>query len=318
VLALLGIGFDAQFFGVKMNDFLISLVSLLVGIIASVWASAYYFRKSVRKSLTPYIQFYSSPFIGVADDVKKTLQIFYNGVPVDELFEIQFVIQNTGDKAICNLMEPLSFKVPDNCKLLDAFLLYRDPLELKINLDIQADRTSFAIDFRLLNSRDYFVLKILLDGAPEVDELRFSILVDELPPTLNVVQLNPAAVATPTKKSIEFSLLGGGLLLLFFGLVLLALTYNSWPISASGANKSDYVLQFTSKGLLAILAAVPALVLTMVGAMVSALAVFSGRYPFAKSKFVLPEGLDRPHWRLFTRNFHSEPSEISPSHKRKA
>lgn len=274
-----------------------------MGIIASVWASAYYFRKLVRKSLTPYIQFYSSPFIGIADDVKKTLQISYNGMPIDELFEIQFVIQNTGDKAVCNLMEPLSFEIPAECTLLDASLLHCDPKELKISLNIEANRRSFSIDFKLLNSRDFFVLKVLLNGVPEIKNLKFNILVDELPPVLTAVQLSTDAISTSTKKPIEFSLLGIGLFLLFFGLVLIAHVYYGSHSHSFDFNKLFTVESFRS--LIAILSIIPALVLTMAGAMISTLTVFSGRYPFVRKRIVLPEGLNRPQWRLFARDAHA-------------
>ncbi len=141
-----------------MNDLALSLGSLIVGIVASVWVSAYYFRRSMRKSLTPYIQFYSSPFKGIDPDVKKALQITYQGTPVDDLFEIQFLVANTGDKAIRDVIEPLSFSVPESCELLDASLLHLDPAELKVNLAISEDRRSFKMNFPLLNSGSFFVL----------------------------------------------------------------------------------------------------------------------------------------------------------------
>lgn len=290
-----------------MNELALSLGSLIVGIVASVWVSAYYFRKSLRKSLTPYVQFYSSPFKGIDPAVKKALQVTYQGTPVDDLYEVQFLIANTGDKAIRDLIEPLTFSVPEKCSLLDASLLHLDPPELKVVLIVSDDRRAVKLNFPLLNSNDFFVLKVLLNGTPKFDELKFSVLIDELPPTLKPERLSFDAVGTSRKQEVEFSLLAVGLIVTLFGFVLFKVVYDGWvllPKFESGA--VSYLSQLGLGGVTICLAVIPAFLLTLLGALMSAAAMFDGSFPPSKKKFVLPEGLAKSHFRFAVRDIDAE------------
>ena len=87
-----------------MNDLVISIGSLIVGVVAS----RYYFKRTVDKSLTPYIHFSSSLFDGVDPSVRESLKIAYKGTPVNELLEIQFLIANTGERSIRDVIHPLT------------------------------------------------------------------------------------------------------------------------------------------------------------------------------------------------------------------
>jgi hypothetical protein len=293
--------------GSPLNELALSLGSLIVGIVATVLVSAYYFRKSVRKSLTPYVQFYSSPFKGIDPAVKKALQVTYLGTPVDELYEVQFLIANTGDKAIRDLIEPLTFSVPEKCSLLDASLLHLDPPELKIELIVSEDRQDVKLSFPLLNSNDFFVLKVLLNGTPKFNELKFSILVDELPPTLKPERLNFDAVGTSRKRKVEFSLLAGGLITTLLGLVLFKVIYDGWfvlPKLEGGA--LTYLSQLGIGGVAIYIAVAPAFLFTFFGALMSAAAIFDGKFPPSKKKFVLPEGLAKSHLSFTARDSDAE------------
>jgi hypothetical protein len=282
-----------------MNELALSLGSLIVGIVASVWVSAYYFRKGLRKSLTPYVQFYSSPFKGIDPTVKKALEVTYQGTPVDELYEVQFLIANTGDKAIRDLIEPLTFPVPEKCELLDASLLHLDPPELRVELIVCEDRRAFKLNFPLLNSNDFFVLKVLLNGTPKFTELKFTVLVDELPPTLTAQRLNFDAVGTSRKRKVEFSLLAVGALVTMFGLVLFKVIYDSWiPLPRFEGGVTSFLTQIGFSGVAVRLAVIPAFLLTLFGALMSAAAMFDGSFPPSKKKFVLPEGLAKSHFRF--------------------
>jgi len=78
-----------------MNELLISIGSLVIGIIATVLVTKYYFRRSLEKSLTPYIQFSSSPLKDIDPAVRKALEVKYQDHAIDNLYEIQFLIANT-------------------------------------------------------------------------------------------------------------------------------------------------------------------------------------------------------------------------------
>jgi hypothetical protein len=293
--------------GSPLNELALSLGSLIVGIVATVLVSAYYFRKSVRKSLTPYVQFYSSPFKGIDPAVKKALQVTYLGTPVDELYEVQFLIANTGDKAIRDLIEPLTFSVPEKCSLLDASLLHLDPPELKIELIVSEDRQDVKLSFPLLNSNDFFVLKVLLNGTPKFNELKFSILVDELPPTLKPERLNFDAVGTSRKRKVEFSLLAGGLITALLGLVLFKVIYDGWVVLPKiEGDALTYLSQLGLGGVAIYIATAPAFMLTLFGLLMVAEAMFDGKLLPSKKKFVLPEGLAKSHLSFTVRGSDAE------------
>lgn len=95
-----------------MNEFTIAVGSLIVGVLVTIWVSRYYFRRTVDKALTPYIQFASSLFDGVDPAVRESLKISYKGTAVTELLEIQFLVANTGERAIRDVIAPLSVSVP--------------------------------------------------------------------------------------------------------------------------------------------------------------------------------------------------------------
>lgn len=282
-----------------MNDLLLSIVSLVIGIVASVWVSAYYFRKSLRKSLTPYIQYYASPFSGMDPDVKKALQVTYHGIPVEDLFEIQFLIANTGDKAIRDVIEPLALTVPDGCTLLDASIIHRDPNELRVELVVPEDKRKLTVDFPLLNSQDFFILKLLLNGSPKTEELNFSIVVDELPPVLKPERLGYGDIVSTKKKEFEFSLLGIGLVLAVCGIAGFKVIYDSWH-SVPGV-EGGFLLFFTNlglSGLAVILTTIPAFLFTLIGVMMFAGSFSDGRFPPSKKKFIVPENIRKSHFRF--------------------
>ena len=87
-----------------MGNYLFVLGSVIVGIIATIWVSNHYFLRSRRKSLTPYIQFFTSVFRGVDPSVRDALEIEYKEVQIHDLFEIQFLIANTGERPIRDIL----------------------------------------------------------------------------------------------------------------------------------------------------------------------------------------------------------------------
>ena len=285
-----------------MNDLVVSLGSLIVGVVASVWVSAYYFRRSLTKSLTPYVQFSSKPFQGISADVRKALQVTYAGVAVEDLYEVQFVIANTGDKAIRDLIEPLALAVPEKSVLLDAAVLHAEPQELKTKLKIPEDRRSIFIDFPLLNRGDFFVLKVLLNGAPKLEELKFSILVDELPRQLPAQRLEFDAIANSKKREMSFPLLGFGLVMILFGLALFKVVFDAWTgLPSTEGGIIVFLSRLTIGAVATWLVPAPAFILTLIGAMMSAAALFDGSFPPRKKKFVLPENLARTPFRAMIR-----------------
>jgi len=286
-----------------MNDLLLSIVGLLIGIISSVLVSAYYFRRSLTKSLTPYVQYYSSPFKGLDADVRNALKVTYQNEPVEDLFEIQFLIANTGDKAIRDVIEPLLLVIPDTCALLDASIIHKSPNELRINLDVDKKLNKLTVNFPLLNSADFFILKLLLNGTPKTDKWKFSIVVDELPPTLKAERLSYDSIASSKKREFEISLLGFGLLATFCGLAAFKVIYGALSYLPNFEGSwTTLFFQLNLDTIAILLTAISALIFTLIGIMMTAASFTEGRFPPSKKKFVVPEHIHKSYVRFIIRD----------------
>lgn len=221
-----------------------SFVSLLVGIIVTILVSNHYFRRSTRKSLTPFIQFSSSVFQGIDSAVKDSLNIEYNQVKINDLFEIQFLIANTGERAIRDIITPLALHVPKASRILDASILYIQPKGREVFISVEGSDVVF--EFPLLNPEDFFIAKILLEGEPKDKDFSFSISVDDLPPTIYPRLLPPELIDTGKKRKFDSFNLFIGFALIILGLSLAELTYAQWP-TISESWKIGFWVTFKNK-----------------------------------------------------------------------
>ena len=211
-----------------MNELLLSLGSALVGILATLWVGRYYFRQTVSKCLTPYTQFASSVFRGLDNSLRDTLKISYKGTPVDDLLEIQFLIANTGVRAIRDIIAPLTLTIPASCKLLDAAVIYVSPSGRAVKA--QAETGKVVLDFALLNSDEFFILKVLLQGQAKPKDFQFTITVDDLPPILEPQPMPPDLLSDDKHRKFESPMLIVGTVLLLIGTAVAALIHHAWPI----------------------------------------------------------------------------------------
>ena len=289
-----------------MDNFLTALGSIIVGVIATIWVSNHYFRRSKKKSLTPYIQFSTSVFRGVDPSVRDSLKIEYKEVKINDLYEIQFLVANTGERAIRDIIQPLTLHVPEGSQILDASILHIHPEGREVSISVEGSDTIFK--FPLLNSDDFFITKILLEGEPKDKDFSFSISVDDLPPTLKPRFLPHDLVDTGEKRKFEIGLLIGGFVCLAIGSSLSGLIYAQWP-TISALWKTGLLV--TIKGNWLILASVcitalPALVLIVIGPMMAIGAFTNFSFP-KKRRFPVPSDYIRRPFRLYhPRNFHVE------------
>jgi hypothetical protein len=202
-----------------MSETQIAIASLVIGAVFSGVIAWYFFRKSVSKRLSAYIQF-ASPVLSRVDDpeVRKALEISYRGTKIDDLLQVQFVIANEGQRAIRDLIEPLAVTIPKPAKLLEATILHVEPKGRQVSIgstDLPDGQSRVDIKFKLLNKGEFFFVKMLINGKLDVDALRFRIAVDDLPPVI-------APERQPFRTSEEEPTTGVGAVLL--GLVPLALS----------------------------------------------------------------------------------------------
>jgi hypothetical protein len=293
-----------------MDTFLTALASILVGVVATIWVFSHYYRRSTKKSLTPYIQFSTSVFRGVESTLREALKIHYKDVPVTDLFEIQFLIANTGHRPIRDLIEPLTVDAPNGCEILDASILHIHPAERHVHIDATESVNTFR--FPLLNADEFFIAKLLLKGQPNAKEFKFRISVDDLPPILKPSFLPPELIDTGEKRTFEKGLFLAGLVVLAIGSAVAGLIYGHW--SSIEAIWTDGLLSAVQSHWLIILSAsitvLPALILLVIGPMLLIGAFTNFTFPKSR-KFPVPSDYARSP--LFWHRIHSDEIALNQS-----
>lgn len=294
-----------------MDNVILSILSLFIGVLATIFVSRYYFQRSVKKALTPYIDFSSDLLRGIDPEVRSLLVINYQGLPVEDLFQIQFLIANTGEKAIRDLIQPLTLKIPDGSKLMDANIRYISPTGRKVEIVIDKDNNEIHYTFPLLNKDEFFITKLLISGSPKEEDFKFSISVDDIPPVLKPQYLPYEEVeidSNEKKGKIDFgSILGGlSLLVVAYSLVNLSLYVN---INFPHFKPSEWIDFFKNIAFLHISVLFGWLVGIVIGLIGIALIIsgFEDIRLFKKKKFLIPDGIISPR-----RFFLSHSSSLEP------
>lgn len=203
-----------------METILYTAIGVVLGGIITYLVGKYYYKKNTKeKSLTPFLQFVSGVLTDVDPQVKEKLKVHYDKQEVTDLYQIQFVIANTGDVPIRDCIQPLALEIPQNGEVLDVSILHIEPEGRQVSYEIKkqdagTNRVTFL--FPLLNASEFFIAKMLIKGklpspgAAKDDkqdekmmplELRthfeiashykFYITVDDLPPTIISKRLPP-------------------------------------------------------------------------------------------------------------------------------
>lgn len=173
-----------------MESVILTFVGILIGIAATVIVGRHYFLRTVDKRLRVYIHIASPVFGGIDRSVRQVLKAHYCDVEVTDLFQFQFLVANEGERAVRDLIQPLTLSFPNDVKLLDATVLYIHPngrlVEIASDEITDAGETMAVVrcTFPLLNKGEFFLVKLLLDGIIDPTNLRFRITGDDLPPTI--------------------------------------------------------------------------------------------------------------------------------------
>jgi hypothetical protein len=281
-----------------MNNLALSGGSLIVGVLATMLVSRYYFKRTIAKALTPYLQFHSSLFEGVDSSVRDSLKIAYKGTAVNELLEVQFLIANTGERCIRDLLAPLSLIIPSGCSLLDASVLHVSPEGREVKIAQTAARVELV--FPLLNSGEFFITKVLLQGHAEPKDFKFTVTVDDLPPTLDAVLLPPDLIEGERSRHFEWESLVIGLVVLLFACSLAGLIYlQRGVLSMIGHGgvmatfRQNWLVLFSCA-----VAALPALILFVAGPMFMVGAFTDFSFP-RRRRFRVPAAFHRRSFSLY-------------------
>ena len=277
-----------------MNDLAVSLASLIVGVVATVWVSRYYFKRATDKSLTPYLQFMSSVFDGVDSSVREALKIAYKGTAVTELLEVQFLIANTGERPIRDVIAPLTLSIPEGCYLLDASLLHISPEGRQVEIKHTPEAVVFV--FPLLNTGEFFITKLLLQGKAKANDFKFTLTVDDLPPVLRAVWIPHDLIEGERKRAFEWELIVTGSILTGMGAAVAALIFLQWPEIAQSWEQG-LLMSFKNNWLQlvsSLVAAIPTLLLLVAGPMLC-VGAFRDFSFLKRRRFRVPDSLLRGH-----------------------
>jgi hypothetical protein len=273
-----------------MSSLALSIGSLIVGVLATTWISRYYFKRTVGKALTPYMQFHSSLFDGVDPSVRESLKIAYKGTAVSELTEVQFLIANTGERPIRDLLAPLSLVMPSGCSLLDASVLHISPEGREVKI-VQTTACVMFV-FPLLNAREFFITKLLLQGKAKRKDFKFTVTVDDLPPTLKAIPLPLDLIDYEHTREFDWGLLILGLIVLLVACSVAALIYlqravlfASWHTGIVSTFRQNWLVLVSSA-----VAALPALILLVLGPMLMVGACTDFSFP-KRRRFRVPAAL---------------------------
>ena len=206
-----------------------AVIGLALGIVATVLVSRYYFLRSVDKSLSVFGLLNANVFAGIARDMRKNLHFIFQDKEVEDLQQVVLLIANDGERAISNVIEPLSIQLPNGVDVLDASVLHRHPESLKASITHKASTAGAALDFifPLLNKGEFFVVKLLLSGNVSVRDIPFTILADDLPRSLKVKRAPPASLQDSGYK-VQWELVVVSLVILVFPLWALYMLHLLW------------------------------------------------------------------------------------------
>lgn len=181
----------------------LTIGGVIIGAAASYFFSRHFFHKSIKKKLLiPYVQFTSQLFSELDPELEENLKVNFRDLKIDNITQAQFLIANSGDIPIRDIIEPLKLKVPKENKILGFSILHTEPEGRTISYTISETDTYNEVQFHvpLLNGGDFFVFKIILqdklpteafDNSQETNEQKFefTITVDDLPPKLEIEHL---------------------------------------------------------------------------------------------------------------------------------
>lgn len=181
----------------------LTIGGVAIGASASYFVSRHFFQKSIKKkTLTPYIQFTSQLFSELDPELEGNLKVNYKEHKIENITQAQFLIANSGDIPIRDIIEPLKLKVPKDNKILGLSLLHIEPEGRTVSYKILETSDYNVVEFNvpLLNGGDFFVFKIILQDKLPIEtsnksdeqtepKFEFTITADDLSPKLKIEHL---------------------------------------------------------------------------------------------------------------------------------
>lgn len=207
----------------------VPIIAALAGIVATVFASLYFFRRSLKHRFAIYSLSESQPFSDIDPEIRDELKMEFRKLEVKDLTVIYLLCANEGVNAIRGYIHPLTFSLPGDASMVDASVSYTYPE--KRSIDVEQSASSFSAKFEILNPGDYFVIKALIQGKVSYRNLTCTITAENLPPDLPIE--SGARVAVGNEPRREYASLTTGLLLLIGGLATAWVLYLVFTLAPS-------------------------------------------------------------------------------------
>ena len=205
-----------------IDAIIITISSIIIGaIIAWIIARFYYLRSRNIRSITPYVNYISKVFSDIDPELKKDLKIKYKGTEVDNFYQVQFTIINTGNRSLNNFIKPLTLIIPNNGEILDVKILHIHPKGREITFNIRPGKNFISYNIPLLNSGEYFVTKLLIKGDVESDkDFIFKVSAEDLPPEI----LSAKPLILPKKGKVE-TIITMVIMVIIFTSIIISLSF---------------------------------------------------------------------------------------------
>ena len=201
----------------------------VIGILIALAIAHIYYRLSLSKSLSFFLLLDDQPLSRIDPNVRSRLRVqFFNpeGPPpnvdapnevvdiqtgqhavIQALHHLQIIVANTGVKAISFTESPV-IDIPAGKSVLDASIIHQRPLDLGASLarmPVKDDGIQkLSLSVKLLNRREYFIVKLLLSDVVNPSDLKVHLLAEDLERTISVKRL-PANTTKSVLEALEWT-----------------------------------------------------------------------------------------------------------------
>lgn len=199
-----------------MQAIVIAVVTTVIGVVVTILISRHYYGRSSKHRLAIYEFPFPKILRGVDPETRRGLAIKFHGRDVNELNVIEYLIANEGADAIRDTISPLSAAVAEPCQIVDASITYVWPEGREVSVEVINDR-QFRCVFPLLNSHEYFYIKLITDGYVRGQDITFSITAEDLPPRIRVESGARVNISGEDSRFSDVGAFGGALVILLIG-----------------------------------------------------------------------------------------------------
>lgn len=149
-----------------IRDPIWQFVAVILAIVAIIITVILFFYQRQKKAISWQI-ISNAPLLKIDEDIKRNLQVVFNGKPVQDIQLIIARIINTGNVPIksTDYERPINLNFGKEAQILTAEITETSPNNLKAYANIEGKEV--VIPPTLMNGRDWITLKILVNQFEE-------------------------------------------------------------------------------------------------------------------------------------------------------